>query len=106
MLQEVLIEAIKHYDFTILWGHRGMEEQNKAFNEGNSKLRWPLSKHNANPSKAFDVVPYPKLFESSTEEFYLMATFILAAASKVGVPIKWGGHWKTFKDLAHFELIE
>ena len=104
-LKEVLDEAIKHYDFSVIWGHRGREYQRKAYLEGNSKLDWPHSMHNKKPSWAFDVVPYPGGFDNDDEEFILMATYILRAASKCGVRLTWGGHWKSFKDLAHFELI-
>ena len=104
-IQKVLNEAINHYDFSVIWGHRGMEAQNKAYLEGNSNLEWPKSKHNSNPSMAVDIIPYPGGFARSNEEFTIMATHIFRAASVCGVPnLIWGGHWRTFKDLAHFEL--
>lgn len=104
-LRRVLIEAIRHYDFSVVCGHRGMEEQNKAFNEGNSTLRWPKSRHNAYPSRAVDIIPYPTGYDD-IEEFFKMATYIFAAANKLGISIRWGGHWKNFKDYPHFELVE
>ena len=103
-LQRVLNEAIKHYDFSVIWGHRGQAEQDRAFNEGNSLVQWPNSKHNHQPSKAFDVVPYPGGFQNPDEEFYVLATYIFSAASKCGVRLRWGGHWTRLKDMAHFEL--
>ena len=111
-MQMVLDEAIKHFDFSIVWTYRGMEEQSTAFNEGKSKKRWPTSKHNATPPLAFDIVPYPSGYESTYEEFFEMATYVLAAASLLGVPLKWGGHWENYtgkgkldRDWAHFEKI-
>ena len=103
-IQDVLNEAIKHYDFSVIDGHRDMETQNRYFNEGVSTLRWPNSRHNTYPSRAVDVIPYPGGFENDDEEFYKMATHILSAASKLGVRLRWGGHWKNFKDMPHFEL--
>lgn len=103
-IQDVLNEAIKYYDFSCIDGHRDMETQNTYFNRGVSQVRWPNSRHNTYPSEAVDVVPYPGGFDNDDSEFYKMATFILAAASKLGVRLDWGGHWKNFKDLAHFEL--
>ena len=47
LLQEILNEAINIMDFTVLWGHRDKEEQNKAFRDGNSKVKFPNSKHNS-----------------------------------------------------------
>ena len=58
-LRDVLMEAIKDMDITILQGHRGKAEQDKAFAEGRSKLKFPQSKHNRSPSMAVDCAPYP-----------------------------------------------
>jgi peptidoglycan L-alanyl-D-glutamate endopeptidase CwlK len=104
-LQDVLNETIKHYDFSVIWGFRGREAQEKAFAEGNSNARWGESKHNFSPSRAFDVIPYPDGFDATDEEFYKMATYVLVAAAQVGVPLRWGGHFNNLKDLAHFELV-
>ena len=112
-LQMILNEAIKHFDFSIVWTHRGMEPQNKAHKEGKSQKRWPTSKHNSLPSYAVDIIPYPNGWESSYAEFYEMATYVFAAAATYGVPIRWGGHWKNYtgqgendRDWAHFEKLE
>ena len=45
-IQLVLREAIKHYDFAVIKGHRGEEEQNRAFQDGKSNAKWGQSKHN------------------------------------------------------------
>lgn len=108
-LQAVLNEAIKHIDFSVVWGHRDMAEQNRAFKEGNSRNRWPTSKHNDYPARAFDIVPYPQGYDATYEQFFELATYILAAASSLGVSLEWGGHWKNYtgkglndRDWAHF----
>ncbi|ESX98619.1 M15 family metallopeptidase [Mesorhizobium sp. LNJC405B00] len=36
--------------------------------------------------------------------YYPMAKAVKQAAKEVGVPIEWGGDWKTFKDGPHFQL--
>ena len=36
--------------------------------------------------------------------FHPMAAHMKAAAKELGVPVIWGGDWKTFKDGPHFEL--
>jgi len=102
----ILDEAIQHTDFSVIWGHRDKESQDKAFAMGNSQLKWPKSKHNHLPARAFDVIPYPGGFSAPLEEFDKLATHILAAASKLKVPLKWGGHWTRFDDRAHYELME
>lgn len=58
-LQVVLMEAIKHVDINIVCGHRDKVEQDKAYAEGNSKLKFPRSKHNKLPVEAVDIIPYP-----------------------------------------------
>ena len=32
-------EVVKHFDCSVIQGHRGKADQNKAFDEGKSKLR-------------------------------------------------------------------
>lgn len=103
-LQKVLYEAIKTYDFTAFEGFRSKERQNKAYDEGKSQLRFPHSKHNQFPCEAVDCIPYPAGFKATHEEWNMMATHILAAASRVGVAVDWGGHWKSLVDKPHFEL--
>lgn len=111
-LVAVLDEAIRHTDFSVIWGHRDMEAQNRAFADGNSKKRWPTSKHNAYPSHAVDIVPYPNGYDATIEEFYEMATYVYQAASALGIRIRWGGHWKNYtgkgeldRDWSHIELV-
>lgn len=102
-LQRVLVEAIKYYDFTILEGHRGKEAQNDAYNRGVSNAQWPQSKHNSTPAKAVDLAPFPVNW-SNTREFFYLAGVVLTCAKQLGVPIRWGGRWRTLVDLPHFEL--
>ena len=45
-LQQLFNEVVKEYDCSILQGHRSEEEQNRYFDEGKSKVRFPNSKHN------------------------------------------------------------
>ena len=55
----VLMMQKQVMDFAIICGHRGETEQNAAFAAGHSKVKYPYSKHNANPARAYDRVPYP-----------------------------------------------
>lgn len=36
--------------------------------------------------------------------YYKLADAMKAAAKELGVPLVWGGDWKSFKDGPHFEL--
>lgn len=102
-IRQVLNEAIKHYDFSVVCGHRNKDDQTRAHEDGFSTVPWPYSNHNDYPSRAVDVIPYPTGYDD-IHEFYVMATHILAAANKLQIKLKWGGHWKNFKDYPHFEL--
>lgn len=112
-LQRLFQEVIKHYDCTVVCGHRGKDEQDEAVRTGQSKLAWPYSKHNSLPSKAIDVVPFP-IDWTDTSRFYHFGGFVLAVAMNLGIKIRWGGDWngnlqfrdEKFKDLPHFELVE
>ena len=111
----VFSEVIKYYDCTVTCGYRGEEDQNKAFDEGRSKARYPKGKHNKNPSIAVDVYPYPIDFENY-DRLSHFAGFVIGIAKTMGVDLRWGRDWKnefyakkkdttTFKDYPHFELI-
>ena len=57
---------------------------------------------------AFDVFAYVD-GKASWDELHLthVATAILSAASQLGVPLRWGGHFKPGGwDKPHFELVE
>jgi peptidoglycan L-alanyl-D-glutamate endopeptidase CwlK len=104
-LIELFREVIQIYDCTIICGTRYAIDQDKAFAEGRSKLKWPKSKHNTIPSMAVDVAPYPLDWEN-INEFYFLAGIVFTLAAKNGVKIKWGGKFKTLQDYGHFELEE
>ena len=110
-LQKVFNEVIKHVDCSVLEGQRGKERQNKFYDEGKSKVRYPDGRHNANPSLAVDVTPYPVDWEDR-ERQTLFAGFVIGIALGLGVRLRWGGDWdgdfqvadNRFDDFPHFEL--
>jgi len=102
-LQRVAHEAIKHFDFTVICGHRGKAEQEKAFRDKKSKVQWPDSKHNKVPALAMDCTPVP-LDWKDINSFHEMAKHMKAAARKLGVTIRWGGDFRDFFDGPHWEL--
>jgi len=112
-LQVVFAEVIKHFDHAILEGHRDRDAQNEKYRCGLSKIKWPESKHNTEPSKAVDAVPYPIDWEDR-ERFHFFAGFVQGISAGLGIEIRWGGDWdrdtevndNRFDDLPHFELVE
>jgi peptidoglycan L-alanyl-D-glutamate endopeptidase CwlK len=122
-LQVVLTDAIKAVDFSVICGFRSKEEQDKAVAAGNSKVKFPNSKHNKSPSEAFDIYPYSKKFgllldtpavitkimektgkskvdavRYILEEFMILAGVIKGVAASNRVPIRWGGDWDSDGD--------
>lgn len=122
-LRELFESVIEEYDHTVLEGHRDQAAQDAAFARGASKLRWPHGKHNASPSRAVDVAPYPVDFgdrgtpeerRRAIERFYRFAHYVRGVAHGKGIAIRWGGDWdgdwnfdeERFRDLVHFELVD
>ena len=88
-LQEVFNEVIKYVDCSILEGHRGEERQNRFVDEGKSKVRFPNGRHNAKPSRAVDVTPYPVDWDDR-ERQTLFAGFVLGVARGMGINLRRG----------------
>lgn len=117
-LRTIFNAVILHYDCTIIQGHRGEAEQNKAYSEGKSQLKFPQSKHNKSPSMAVDVAPYP-IDWSDLDRFYYFAGYVMGVAEMLHAQgmishrLRYGGDWNRdtqvkdngFDDLVHFELI-
>lgn len=112
-LQTVVRKAIELVDFAVICGHRNKEDQERAFAEKKSKVKWPNSKHNSLPSKAVDLAPYP-IDWHDTPRFAFLAGVISTIAAQENVKIRWGGDWdrdgftkdERFLDMPHFELID
>ena len=110
-IQDLFLRVVKKFDCTIIEGHRNKDRQNKLFKEGKSKLKYPKGKHNAIPSKAVDVAPYP-IDWNDRERFTYFAGYVLGIAYEMGLKIRWGGDWdmdtqvkdNNFDDLPHFEI--
>ena len=112
-LQKLFNEVVKHFDCSVLVGFRGKDEQNSAYKNGYSKVKWPNGKHNSNPSFAVDVAPYPINWEDR-ERFIYFGGFVKGCAYQLDIPLRWGGDWNNdtsladneFDDLVHFEIRE
>ncbi len=126
LLQELLHEVVLTKNCTILEGHRSEVRQNELFTQGRSKVQWPDSRHNADPSLAVDVVPWfndaphvrwpdPKssTFARELGQWYLFIGYVQRTAEEMGIAIRCGADWdgdgltidQSFHDLPHIELI-
>ena len=112
-LQEVFNEVIQFVDCSVLEGHRSQERQDKLYDEGKTKVKYPNGRHNSSPSRAVDVTPYPVDWEDR-ERQTLFAGFVLGIARAKGIKLRWGGDWdmdfevmdNRFDDFPHFEVID
>ena len=110
-LQKVFNEVIKHVDCSVLEGHRSKDRQNKLYEEGKTKVKYPNGRHNRQPSSAVDVTPYPVDWKDR-ERHTLFAGFVIGVASQMNINLRWGGDWdqdflvvdNRFDDFPHFEL--
>lgn len=128
-IQKVMNEAIKLYDFTILYGTRTVEEQFELYKQGrtlkdgvwiktgstvtNLDGKLKKSMHNYTPSKAIDIAPYP-IDWNNLERFKELSSVVLKCAKELGIELVWGADWDsdgdilehTFRDYPHFEIKE
>jgi peptidoglycan L-alanyl-D-glutamate endopeptidase CwlK len=120
-LRRLFAHVIIDFDCTIVCGHRDKEAQDKAYTEGKSKLRYPNSKHNQNPSLAVDVAPYEpgQGIDWSKSQMIAFAFYVKGVADQlyrigtISHRIRLGADWnmnndiddEIFLDAPHFELI-
>ena len=110
-LRRVLDRALKEspVDFVITEGLRTLARQRELLRIGASKTL--KSRHLT--GHAVDLYAWVDLNVDGKIEFAEMANprllkkiadAIKAAAAAENVPIVWGGDWRSFKDMPHFEL--
>lgn len=98
-------------DCSVVAGHRSNEEQDALYAQGRTapgkivtNAKAGESEHNAQPSKAIDVVPWPEKWESAKafenlasivwEQWRIMETLDLTQ----GFELVWGGDWDGDRD--------
>jgi len=114
-LQEIVERSVEIMDLTVLCGFRDREAQEEAYSSGASKARFGQSLHNASPSLAVDIAPYPVRWDD-LERFVLLAGVLKAVSHDLGYSqiLRWGGDWdrddhmldENFRDYVHFEIKE
>jgi peptidoglycan LD-endopeptidase CwlK len=110
-LQALAMFAIKFVDFTVITGYRDEEAQNMAFKGGYSKAKYPQSKHNRQPSDAFDFIPYPFKGWHDKEGFARIGNMMIGIGEMmkyygmIESEFSYGGNWTKFKDYPHIERL-
>ena len=88
-------------DFVVLEGLRTLATQRKYVASGASKTM--RSRHLT--GHAVDIAPWVSGKVSWHWPLYhQIAPAVKQAAAEVGVPIEWGGDWRSFKDGPHWQL--
>ena len=115
----LLEECIQYFDFSVIEGHRTTEIQKRYYADGKSKLDGvnQRSKHQATPSLAVDVMPYPPTLHGKNvwqdrERWYLFIGRIKGVADMLKIDIRVGADWngdgstsdQSFHDLPHIEI--
>jgi peptidoglycan L-alanyl-D-glutamate endopeptidase CwlK len=86
-------------------GLRTAEEQQALFDGGTSQLDGSIKKSYHQSGMALDVFAYVDGKASWNEDHLtIIAAAMLEAANRLSVSLRWGGHWKNFKDMPHFEV--
>ena len=89
-------------DFSIICGYRGEAEQNKHYENGTSKVKFPHGKHNSLPSLAVDIQPYPYTkadqYDNTHAKFRKLSEHIKKIAKELGIGVingglDWGWDW-------------
>ncbi len=100
----IVNDVCKVMDVTVLCGHRGKEEQEKAFKEGKSKAHFGQSYHNAFPSLAVDIAPYPINWDVNDPRWEIMCNLVLYIANRYGIKVRLGRDFTNLKDYPHIEI--
>tara|TARA_R110000782_G_scaffold259790_1_gene350521 strand:+ start:47 stop:439 length:393 start_codon:yes stop_codon:yes gene_type:complete len=90
-------------------GYRSEDQQAKLFTSGKSMADGRTHKSYHQTGKAVDLFAIdPETGKGSWDELHLSlcATAMLQAAAELNIPLKWGGLFRSFTDMPHFELTD
>jgi len=106
-LQRIFEMVVKHMDCSVIDGVRSDARQLRFFEQGDSTINGVTrkSKHQSNPSMAADVVPYP-IDWTDIPRFENFMYFVKGVAAGLGIRIRCGGEWTSFRDYPHYELVD
>jgi len=109
-LVQLMMIAIKTapVDFVITEGVRTQQRQQELFKQGKSKCDGIKKKSNHQIKAdgfghAIDLYPLPIDYKNK-QPYILLSNHIKAKAKELGINISWGGDWKSFIDMPHYEL--
>jgi len=92
---------ITKIDFKVLEGVRSVARQRELVKKGASQT---MKSRHIN-GFAVDIAPFVAgQVRWDWPLYFQLAATVKQAAKDVGVPVEWGGDWKTFKDGPHWQL--
>lgn len=108
-LVAIVILAIQRtpVDFTVIEGVRTVAQQREYVARGTSKTMNSYHLPQADGlGHAVDLAPLVggAIPWNNWPAFTDLAGVVKACAAELGVPVEWGGDWKTFKDGPHFQI--
>jgi len=99
--------SLSNIDFGVpsTGGLRTEADQAELYTSGKSKCDGRTNKSYHQTGLALDVYAYVD-GKASWDKLHLalIATVMLQAAAQLGYKLKWGGNWKSWQDMPHFEL--
>ena len=86
-------------------GFRSTQDQAELYASGKSKCDGSTNKSYHQTGKALDVFAYVD-GKASWDTLHLttIATAMLQSASQLGIELQWGGLWRSWQDLPHFQI--
>ncbi|WP_367352786.1 M15 family metallopeptidase [Achromobacter animicus] len=94
-------------DFTVVEGVRTLAQQHDYVRRGASQTMasYHLPQRDG-LSHAVDLAPIVNggIPWSNWQAFADLAAVVKGCAAEIGVPVEWGGDWKTLKDGPHFQI--
>ncbi len=94
-------------DFTVVEGLRTLAQQREYVRKGASQT---MASHHLPQAHglghAVDLAPLVggAIPWNNWQAFADLAAVVKACAGELGVPVEWGGDWKSFKDGPHFQI--
>ena len=86
-------------------GRRGMKGEKKVTNADGVRNKSRHQKKLDGYGYAFDIYVYENGSANwDRQKLTEIANHIFTCADKLGIKIQWGGYFKSFKDLPHFQL--
>lgn len=106
LIQVIFLAAeLTDEPFMVVEGSRSLDRQKEYVERGVSKtLKSKHLKQSDGFGHAVDLCGVVKTTSFSNKVLSNISVAVLEAAKRLQVPIEWGGSWKTFVDMPHYQI--